>query len=178
MQFGETRLDNLGALIMKCWIDAEKETALQVAEEHVRPAEEHVTFLFSGKLRKTIEVASKNGRIAAAFLQDMRSSISAPNLNVLHQFGGLTTKVNFHNRQHEGRKSGADLGIIVSRPLIRIRPSIGRIETSHDQAIGLLAQAKLGRRLDSSKTQYKWDGLTDRQVKLFPHRRDYSSLLL
>jgi hypothetical protein len=178
MRFGEVRLGNLEALVLECWTNAENETALQIAQEHIRPGEENVTFLFSGKLRKTIKAASQNGGIAQAFLRDMRSGISASGVDILNRFGGLTARVNFHNRQHEGGKSGADLGIIVSRPLVSVRRTVGRIETTPDGATGLLAQAKLGRRLDPSKTEYRWDGLTDRQVKLFRYRRDYSSLLL
>lgn len=178
MEYGEVRLNQLEALIVECWLNAEQETAAQIALEHVRPPEELITGLFEGKLRRAVVTASHNGRVADAFLQDVRGGIPTLDIYGAQMFGGLTATVNFHNKQHEGRISGADLGIVISRPLVKFDSLVGRIETYPDQAIGLLAQAKLGRQIYQTNVHYDWDRLTNRQVALFQHRREYSSLLL
>jgi hypothetical protein len=178
MQSGDVKLNHLEALVAECWINAEKETAAQIAEEHDRPADEPVTFLFEGKRRKAVANASGSGRIASAFLSDVRSSISTLDPNSTPRFSGLIARVNFHNRHNEGHKSGADLGVVLSKPRLNIDAFFSRTDTIPDQAIGLLAQAKLGRCGERPGSVYRWNPHTDQQVRLFPIRHNYSCLLL
>jgi hypothetical protein len=71
----DVKLTNLEALIAGCWITAERETVAEVLEEHRRPAEEPLTFLFSGKLRKAVATARRSGNIEATFLKDLGNFI-------------------------------------------------------------------------------------------------------
>jgi hypothetical protein len=177
----EIALTALETLIADCWVQAEKETAQQVLEEHQRPPEVPLTFLFSGKLRKAVANASRVGKVASAFLQDLRGSIPRFDFQTERHFDGLIANVvgiNFHNQSHEGRLSGADFGVILSRPVIDVDFAKTRIDTEHNHSVGLLAQAKLGQRIDPPKGVHRWNPLTDRQVTLFPDTSDYSSLVL
>jgi hypothetical protein len=100
----EVKLTTLGKLIEHYWNQAEAETAKAVAEKHHSPNEEEVTFLFIGELRTSVENASVTGQVERAFLTDLRS---VPGLDdaVARRGSGLVARVNFHGRQHEGRKA-------------------------------------------------------------------------
>jgi hypothetical protein len=174
----EVNLTTLGKLIEGCWNQAEAETAKAVAEKHHSPNEEEVTFLFIGELRTSVENASATGKVEREFLTDLRS-VSGLDDAVARRARGLIARVNFHGRQHEGKKSASDVGIIIRRPLVRRTSYPSRVELHRDHAIGLLAQAKLGHCADLTNNLYTWtSGLTDNQVRLFPERCDYYSLLL
>jgi hypothetical protein len=174
-------LQNVGQLIARCWIEAEEETSKVVNEKYWSPGEEDITFIFAGELRSKLKKVSDGGAVEDAFIRDLEESIPFhrfpldPNLVRLSR--GLIARVNFHNRAHEGRKSAADLGIAIRRPLVRFEPYSMQVETDPEHATGLLAQAKLGLRQQKVPT-HKWGKLTDQQVALFPKRRGYSSLLL
>ena len=172
----DIQLSSLGRLIAECWIQAERATAQLVAEKYHSPCEENLTFLFSAELRATVSEASRTVRITNAFLSDLRQAVRNLASVDVHKYSGLIARVNFHNRQHEGRKSASDLGIVIKRPQLSLDHS--RLKLSLEFATGILAQAKLGLSLNFTKGGYRWGDLTKPQKKLLPQRRDYYSLLL
>jgi hypothetical protein len=175
----EVKLTTLGKLIERCWNQAETETAKAVAEKHHSPNEEEVTFLFTGELRATVEAASVAGEVEGAFLTDLRSIPDLDDALARDGSSGLVARVNFHGRQHEGKKSASDVGIVIRRPLVQRTSYPARIELHQDHAIGLLAQAKLGHCEVSANSICTWkSGLTQNQVRLFTELCDYYSLLL
>jgi hypothetical protein len=174
----DVKLTTLAQLIERCWMHAETETAKSIVQKYYAPNEEQVTFLFASELRMAIAEASATREVEKAFLTDLRRSIPDLDADVDQRVRGLLARVNFHGRQHEGRRSASDLGIIINRPLVRLVPGGARVEVRRDHAIGLLAQAKLGRSADSIQSVYSWGLLTRKQERLLPKRRDYYSLLL
>ena len=172
----EIHLTHLANLLERCWIRAEQQTARLVSQKYPAPCEENLTFLFSGELREVIEQASEAREVDSAFLSDLRASV--PNLpyGTEQHVHGLIARVTFHGRWHEGRHSGADLGLVVSRPLVEL--SWNRLEFRRGHATGLLAQAKLGCSARPGNAHLKWGRLTAAQVKKFPVHRNYYSLLL
>lgn len=172
------RLANLEKLIEECWNRAEGETIQAVAQQHPAPDEDEITFLFSGELRNSVADASAAGRVKMAFLKDLYQSIPASDLDMRQWTRGLVARVNRHSRWHEGKVSGADLGVVIMRPLVQLAFGGDSIEFLRDRATGLLAQAKLGRQEDPGRSGHAWDGLTRPQERLYPKRREYYSLLL
>jgi hypothetical protein len=174
----EVKLTTLGKLIERCWNQAEAETAKVVAEKYHSPNEEEITFLFTGELRIAVEEASAAGKVENAFLTDL-CSVSGLEDAVARRASGLIARVNFHGRRHEGRKSASDIGIVIRRPLVQRTSYPARVDLHQDHAIGLLAQAKLGHCEVPTNSICTWkSGLTQNQVRLFPERCDYYSLLL
>jgi len=53
--------------------------------------------------------------------------------------------VNFHSRWHEGLRSGADLGVVITRPSVREVTRPGDVVVIRDCPRALMAQAKLGK---------------------------------
>lgn len=170
----EVRLTSLGRVIERCWKCAEQETSNAVARKYHAPNEEQLTFLFASELRAVVAEASSTGEVERAFRADLRSISGLDDDAARRASSKLIARVNFHGRQHEGKKSASDLGIVIRRPLVRLTPYGARLELRRDQAIGLLAQAKL-RRLAAPK---KSGRLTRKQARLFPERSAYYSLLL
>ena len=172
----EVKLTTLGKLIECCWNQAEAETAKSVAEKYFSPNEDDVTFLFISELGMAVDKASAAREVGKAFLTDLRRSIPSLDEAVAQRVSGkLVARVNRYKRWYEGRTSASDVGIVIRRPLVQ-RTSL---ELHQDHAIGLLAQAKLGHCADSTNSIYTWkSGLTRPQVRLFPERCDYYSLLL
>jgi hypothetical protein len=146
-----------------------------VAQRHPAPDEDEITFLFSGELRNSVTEASETGSVEEAFLKDLRQSIPASALDMRQWTRGLVARVNRHSRWNEGKVSGADLGVVIMRPLVQLGFRGNSIEFRRDHATGLLAQAKLGR---PGRSGHAWDGLTRPQEDLYPKRREYYSLLL
>jgi hypothetical protein len=129
----EIRLTTLGRLIEQCWNSAKTDTANSISQKYHGPNEEQLTFLFASELRNAIAEASTTHKIERAFLSDLKNQI--PNVDrVASNCGGLIARVNFHGRQHEGRRSASDLGLVIRRPLVRIDPSGKRIEIHEDHA--------------------------------------------
>jgi len=175
----DVKLHNVGELIARCWTEAEEETSRAVNEKYWSPGKEDITFIFAGELRSKVKRVSDRGAVEDAFIRDLEDSIPFHRLDadLVRLSRGLIARVNFHNRAHEGRKSAADLGIAIRRPLVRFESYGMQVETHPDHATGLLAQAKLGLRQQKVPAR-KWGKLTDQQVALFAKRRAYSSLLL
>jgi hypothetical protein len=175
----EVKLTNLGAVIEACWNRAESETREVIARKHPAPQEDEITFLFCGELRTAVEEASNTGIVEKAFLRDLRQSIPALDLRITQLTSGLVAQVNRHSRSHEGRVSGADLGIVIVRPLVQFEYGGDHIVFVRDYTRGLLAQAKLWSKGNSSKgVLHHWDSLTPSQQRLYSKRREYSSFLL
>jgi hypothetical protein len=173
----EVKLTSLGKLISDCWSRAEVETAKTIVKKHPSPSEEEITFLFSGEFRIAVEAASEKGMIEHAFLEDLHASIPNLSFEITRHTKGLIARINVHGRWHEGRVSGADLGIVILRPLVRVRNAGTTVEFHRNHGNGLLAQAKLGKQLGLTG-KLKWDTLTQRQQDLFPKLHEYYSLLL
>ena len=111
-------------------------------------------------------------------MTDLRESIPNLDFDIARWIDGLVARVNRHSRRHEGKVSGADLGIVIIRPRVSFGFGGSSIEFRRDQATGLLAQAKLGRQADPNGGVHAWDGLTRPQERVYPKRRKYYSLLL
>lgn len=164
-------------MIADCWTKAEANLTHEIASNYPKPHEELITDLLAGELRKVIGAASRNRRVEAAFLDDLKATFDHLDFRDAQRFGGLIAEVNPHGRPQEGNVSGADFGILVMRPVVNRGRWDDSIECSRDHAIGLLAQAKLGRD-HQRRDVYKWGRLTSPQEKLFPQRCQYYSLLL
>jgi hypothetical protein len=148
-----------------------------VAEKHPDPTEEQITFLFSGELREAVERSSLAGQFAAAFQWDLLAHPPPMPAAIDPLSGrGLVGRVNFHHRQHEGRRSGSDLGVIVTRPSVSWVANSLRIQ--HDCRRALLAQAKLNKHKKSNDRPPPWGSLTKRQQAQIPQLRDFYALLL
>ncbi len=174
----EVKLTNVGRLIARCWKDSENSARELVATRYLAPAEEYLTSLFAGEFRTAVARASAAKEVNKAFLTDLRRAIPRLDSSTAQRVSGLVARVNLHNHWHEGHLSGADLGLVIMRPIVRLLPGGARVEFHRDNATGLLAQAKLGLREESPNGKRKWDDLTKAQERLYPKRRGYYSLLL
>lgn len=89
-----------------------------------------------------MEAASAAGRFSKAFLADLHDAYPSKSFDE-RKFEGLGARVNFHNRYHEGRRSAADVGLVVRRPTVV--PIANRtFKIIRNAGRGLLVQAKLG----------------------------------
>jgi hypothetical protein len=174
----EIELVNVRQLIQECWEFAEAQTISLVAARHLCPKEESITFLLAGGLREAIKAASEARRVEMAFLADLRRVVHSTDFELRTWSNGLIARVSFHNHQHEGRVSGADLGLVLVRPLVHLGSAGTRIEFSRDHVRGLLAQAKRGLETKSKNGRRKWGRFTLRQMRRYPECSDYYSLLL
>lgn len=174
----EVKLTNVGRLIAQCWRDSEASARELVARKYLAPAEEYLTSLFAGEFRAAVAHVSAVREVDKAFLTDLRRAVPRLDSRIARRVSGLVARVNLHNRWHEGHLSGADLGLIIKRPVVRLLRSGVRIEFRRDNATGLLAQAKRGLHEGSANGKSTWDDLTKAQERLYPKRRDYYSLLL
>jgi hypothetical protein len=108
-------MQSLSRVIADCWTRAEASVQEQILEKHPAPAEENLTFLLSGELRVAVAAASKEKRFERAFLHDLQQrNRSLTHLDLL-LYAGLEGCVNFHSRHHEGKTSGADFGLVITR---------------------------------------------------------------
>jgi hypothetical protein len=157
-------------VLTECWRIAEERTI----ERCKRATEEEITFFFRLQLVEVVEEASRKRRFERAFLHDLKLSFPRFNTATLESISrGLIASVNFHHRHHEGKISGADVGIVLSRPKVR---RVGdEIVVELDSMRALLAQAKLGM---PEKGRYKWGKFSKPQHRIVPHHREYYSLLL
>jgi hypothetical protein len=166
-------LKHLGRLIANCWSRAEDEVKSLIAEKYHGPAEENITFLLAGELRKELVTASRDGKVARAFLDDLQS-IGGVRSEDVRNFDGLMARVVFHRRTHESRRSASDLGVIINQPRLRFL-SPREIVVERDCRRGLLAQAKLFRAEEDHRR--KQSRLTKSQERLIPGRMSYYALL-
>jgi hypothetical protein len=173
----EIKLKKLSDVIVSCWDRAEAATRQSIVTKFPQPSEENLTFLFSGELRFAVGEASEAGKFESAFLADLRLCFPFIKTQPDRMFAGLRARVNFHNRSHEGRRSAADLGIVITRPFVR-RIGDGQIQISRESSRALLAQAKMGRCRSKPKGQLSWGCLTNAQKKLIPEHQQYYALLL
>lgn len=172
----EIVLHSLAREISACWTRAEKSVAELIARKYPDPAEENITFLLAGELREAVARASQEGRFAQALKEDLLLVHPQPIGEVAACSEGLIARVDFHKRHHEGGRSGADLGLIITQPsLIEVGPQAMKFQSSPSRA--LLAQAKLNNRPAQMK-HGRWRHLTRPQTELLPQHREYYSLLL
>jgi hypothetical protein len=162
-------------------VSAEEEARAAIREKYWGLAEEQITFLFSGAFRGAVESASRARRFEVAFIADLVASCPHLHSAIADVAAGLMGSVNFHNRYHEGKLSGADIGFLVTQLWAERSgwPEEVRIETQYTRA--LLAQAKLGRLKTmqrNSADKISWRGLTAPQKQLIPQHAKYYSLLL
>ena len=174
----EIRLTALARAIADCWEVAEKKTASEVAQKHYDPQEEGITFLFAGELRAAVAEASSRGEFDRAFLSDLHSNFPKLGGDLSFHGTGLVARVNFHNRQHEGRRSGSDLGIVVSQPSVSGYPGAAEIAIVRDRRRALMAQAKLNQRPRGRSGRVRWGPLRNNQVKILEDHLDHSALLI
>jgi len=162
----------------RCWSSAEGELRALVLQEHPSPSEVLITELFAGKLRTAVDKASRAGEVEVAFLTDLQRAIPYSSLNLAGLASGLIARVNLPNQWQEGHVSAADLGLLVTRPIVEMAFGGNRVEFRRDHATGLLAQAKLGRPRKRVKGGRIWNRLTKAQERLYPELCGYYSLLL
>lgn len=174
----EIRLNTLGQVIAKCWVEAEEATAKAVAEKYPNPEEEHITFLFAGELRAAVAQASAKNVFANAFWVDLQSALPEFGRETSLLATDLMARVNLHSRRHEGYRSGSDLGVIITQPSVRRHSVLPQLEIVRDRARALLAQAKLNKRKVRRDGRMSWQLLTRSQKEILPHNSEYSALLL
>jgi hypothetical protein len=177
----QIRLKKLSAVIAQCWASAEEEARAAIREKYWGPTEEQITFLFSGALRGAVASASRARKFEVAFVADLVATCPHLHSEIADVAAGLMGSVNFHNRYHEGKRSGADIGLLVTQPRAERSgwPEGVRIETHYARA--LLAQAKLGKLKTMQRNladKISWRGLTAPQQRLIPQHAKYYSLLL
>lgn len=163
-------------VIGRCWLSAEERTRAAVAEKYWGPAEENVTFIFSGELRACVESASRNREFESAFVADLQAACPQLRSLIVDAAAGLVGSVTFHGRHHEARQSASDLGLLLTQPKVERSawPDALHIHTGDQRA--LLAQAKLGRVDQAGRA--RWGTLTKRQRELIPRHAQYMALLL
>jgi hypothetical protein len=174
----EIRLNTLGQVIAKCWDVAEEATARAIAEKYPDLEEEQITFVFAGELRVSVGQASRQNAFAHAFLADLQQAFPELGLHASLQAAGLIARVNLHSRWHEGRRSGSDLGVIITQPSVRRHSGVSQVEIVRAHARALLVQAKLNKRKARRDGRMKWQSLTRPQRKILPDHTEYSALLL
>jgi hypothetical protein len=174
----EIKLGSLALTIVRCWERAEAATATVIAAQFPHPCEEEITFLFGGKLRSEVDEASRKRSFELALLTDLELNYPRHMADSFARFRGLIARVNFHSRAHEGLRSGADVGVVITRPSICVGTQPGSVTVVRDSPRALMAQAKLGKAREEGATPIKWGQLTERQKHLIPAHSDYYALLL
>jgi len=172
----EITLKHTAHLIAKCWTTAEDATRTLIAQKYNHPSEENITFLFTGELKKTVEDSSHKRSFEKAFLKDLQDNLRT-SVDLRRFARGLIARVNFHNRRHEGYRSAADFGIVITRPRVRRRDA-GSFRIDPVSAQALLVQAKLGKTTDEHRDRFKWGTLTKAQEALIPKHLSYYALVL
>lgn len=175
------RIPHTTEVVANCWLQAESRVRASVADKHYGVGETWITDTFRGELRDTCARASANREIENAFLRDLEEAFPHLQLSVEMQQipRGLVAQVVFHGNNAE-RMSGGDLGVMLSRPDVRGESyeEDNTLVIERHVRRALLAQAKLGK-WDNRGQRFRWrHKLTARQVKLFPDRSRYLSLLL
>lgn len=180
---------NTQNLIARCWNDAEERVRKLINKKYWGGGEEFITELFHGELRSVLDEVNKRREVEEAFLQDVLGYIpELSNLSIWEEPSGLqaitkaakgieVTSIR-HTKYFEGRKSGGDFGLLISRPKIRIERELDffseikkvKLEFQENYRNGILCQAKLKRD--------KWRSLTKPQQRLFSDKVDYLALLL
>jgi len=181
MMAAQIRLNKLSAVIAQCWASAEEEARAAIREKYWRPTEEQITFLFSGALRGAVESASRARKFEVAFIADLVTSCPYLRSEIKNVAAGLMGSVNFHNRYHEGKRSGADIELLVTQPWAERSGWPEEVHLKTQYARALLTQAKLGRLKTmqrNSADKISWRGLTASQKRLIPQHARYYSLLL
>ncbi|HYN08704.1 MAG TPA: hypothetical protein VES67_15085 [Vicinamibacterales bacterium] len=171
---------HLGRELSSCWSRAEDRVVNEVRQRHFGPDEPSITFLLRGHLRDTVAEASAERKFEFALRSDLAHAFAdLPHDHRLAALpSGLVATVSFHDTHHEGHSSGADIGLVVRRPVISRSPfSNHQIRVQRAYARALLAQAKLGR-VDRRGLHPAWRRLTKAQCKIAPARLEYYSLLL
>ncbi len=165
-------IPRLGKLIIDCWLNAEQATRDAVRQKHRDSNEEFITDLFRGELRGEVETASREQRVRAAFLGDLKAAFRHADSGKLESItAGLGAAVCFHDRSLEVR-TGGDVGIVIARPHAQTDNSSEQLQIRRDHKQGLLCQAKMFRRTS------KWGSLTRVQERVLANRLDYFALLL
>lgn len=157
-------------VISDCWNVAEESLRDDIREDYPGVNEEFITQMFHGKLAKALRMASKESRIAQAFLTDLKKAF--PDLGHGSELSrlarGLIADVTLHRRETE-RVTGGDIGFMIIRPRVDEHNNTFRVG---DYRRGLLCQAKLKR------STGKWGNFTQRQKKVLPERLQHLGLLL
>lgn len=163
-------IPSLESLLAECWDKAENAVMRRPSGGN----EEQLTFLFKHYLEIFVEEASIARKFEKCFRADLQRAFPELRLgdasNISH---GLIASVSFHHRGHEGKKSAADLGVVLVRPNVsraQVRDHELQIDDAYSRA--LLVQAKL------RDTDDEWGQLTENQVKLAPQYISCYCLLL
>ena len=174
----EILLERTGRAVAKCWERAEAATTFAIAQKHPHPSEEEITFIFFGELRDAVQKASNARELEQAFVTDLRTQLPGLSADGVRQIPGLVARVNQHGRWHEGHKSGSDLGVVITRPIVHKHAGGHSVEITRGHARGLLAQAKLGKIRKPNSERFKFRGLTGTQKRIIPKHHSYYWLLL
>ena len=161
------KLEHTIQVLCKAWRAAEKELEDEVAQFNPGSGEEGITERLFAILQKALGAASNDGLIASAFSEDLAEAhpdIQINRTQILSQ--GLIAEV-LHNRSLEGRKTGADFGLILTSP--EVERSGGQLHISQNRN-GLLCQAKLKKQT--------WGQLTASQIKILPEHMKYLAIPL
>ena len=156
-------------LVCQSWESAESQTRGEIADLYDPSSidEDKITFLHYGHFRKALKDANLQGEVERLFLQDLH--VGFPSIPIQHLEpipNGLVADVVYHNIPAE-RKSGADFGLVVTRPEVEDTGYSLAIST-HRQ--GMLCQAKLKDR------EGKWRCLTETQVRVLPDKLEFACL--
>lgn len=162
-------------IVIECWNKAESNIRENVREKYHDYDEEFLTRLFCGEFSFELREASKKGRIAKAFLEDLRSEYPKINYSSAKTITeNLIADIHFHKR-HVEKVTGGDFGFTIARPNILLAQksySPNTIEVNPQiYQRGLLCQAKL-------KNSKGWGKFTPNQKKVLPGRLRYLALLL
>lgn len=168
----DLKIPHTAALIASCWDEAERALQDEIRENCPGIDEEHITQTFHAKLAASLQAASKDKKIEAAFKEDLAASplldIHSPVQFDPRQLArNLEAYVVLHKRKTEEKTAG-DLGIVLIRPNVRLLFSNLRVSSLRR---GLLTQAKL-------KGPRGWNKFTRNQKTILPERLSYFALLL
>lgn len=174
-------LNNTIELVKACWLQAEKVLEEEIYNNYPNSDEEFITRYFHGKLSQQFKIANDKKMFEATLYDDIFTNSSLIDSYKLQDFTKdfvaipelLLNQITLHNKSTE-KISGADLGIVLSRPAIFY--DSGNIYISNTQKTGILCQAKLKRK------NQKWGKLTNNQKNIFSkyskEEMKYLSLLL
>jgi hypothetical protein len=159
-------------LIIQCWTDAETRVRDYVSTKGQGANETNITYLFASELRGQAHELNQTQKLEQAFIQDLQDEY--PGLkdssawDCAHR---LRASVVFHPPQIE-KKSGADLGLVLTRPDSTYLGS----HRFHLVSRGLLCQAKLKKPVVGNG--YYLGRFKPKQTEFIRNHPEFTSILL
>jgi len=167
------QLPNTINLISKHWVNAENYVREEIfTNHHEQHDEKNINFLLNGALRKEFEKLNKSKDLEKEFKIDLQKQFNERkySLGIKSISDGIVVRVSYHEGNYYEGVSGADFGLVISRPDITLTKQDNLVCKMHKQ--GLLIQAK------RQQKSYGLGELTKSQKKRIKNYLSFFSLLL